>query len=79
MSSPFVSFPQHAAPLWDNLIKVLSPKAKSTMDERLDFNLSWGSFVHNVENSDVLIDLARSFYLCYLITEWWGLNTQTLL
>ena len=39
------------------------------MDESLDFRLSLGSFVHHVEKSLVAIDLARAFYLCYLMIE----------
>ena len=59
----FVLLPKYAIPWWDNLIKVLSPtlKAKSTMDESLDFSLSRGSFMYNVEKSYVAIDLARFF------------------
>ena len=40
-------------------------KAKSTMDESLHFSFSWESFVYNVEETDVEIDLAR--FLIYVI------------
>ena len=64
-SPPFVLLTQYVAPLLDNLIKVLSHplKAKSVMDESLDFSLSYGSFVYNVETSYVAIDLVHFFYL----------------
>ena len=43
-SPPFVFFPQYAAALLDNLIKLLFPlKEKSTTDKSLDLSLSWGS------------------------------------
>ena len=43
-SPPFDFFPQYAAALLDNLIKLLLPlKEKSTMDKSLDLSLSWGS------------------------------------
>ena len=46
-SPTFAFLPKYGVPWWDNLIKVLSPtlKAKSTMDESLDFSLSRGSFI----------------------------------
>ena len=65
---PLVFLPQYAAPLFDNLIKVLPTplKAKSTMDESLCFSLSRVNFVYNVKKSYVAtIDLIRFFYLCY--------------
>ena len=42
------------------------------MDETLDFSLSWGSFVYNIEKTYIAIDLACFLYLCYLMIEWWG-------
>ena len=62
--SPFF-LPQYAAPLLDNLIKVLSPRlrAKSTMNESLDFSWSWDRFVYKVEKSYTAIDFASVFIL----------------
>ena len=37
------------------------------MYKSLDFSLSWDSFVYNIEKSYVAIDLARFFYLYYLM------------
>ena len=67
--TPFVFFPQYSAPLLGNLIKVLFPpsEAKLTMDENLDFSLSWGRFENNFGKSYKAIDLACFFV--YVI--WW--------
>ena len=43
------------------------------MDESLDFSLSWGRFVYNVDKSYIEMDLAR-FFVCYLMIELWGQN-----
>ena len=51
-------------------------KAKSAMDESLDFSLPWDSFVYNFKKSYVVIDLARLFYLCYLMIELGGHNDR---
>ena len=61
--SPFFFFLQYAAPLLDNVIKILSPplKAKSAMSESLDVNLPRVGFVYNVEKSYVAIDCALFF------------------
>ena len=40
-------------------------KANSTMDGSLDFSLSWGTFVCNLEMSYVAIDFA--LFLIYVI------------
>ena len=44
------------------------------MDESLDFSLSWGSFVYNVEKSYITKDLAHFFYLYFLMIERLGQN-----
>ena len=46
------------------------------MDESLDFSLPWDSFVYNLKKSYVVIDLARLFYLCYLMIELGGHNDR---
>ena len=69
-SSPFIFFPQYAVPLLDNVIKTLPShlKAKLTVDESLDFSLSWVSFVCNVWKSYEL-DLTH-YFLFLLFIEW---------
>ena len=67
LSPTFVFFLQNVVTLLDNPMKVFSSplKANSTMDRSLDFSLSWGTFVCDLEVSYVAIDFAR--FLIYVI------------